>query len=464
MSSLIWFRQDLRLSDNKALAAAAKFKNVFAVFAWNEKTKKIGQNSSWWLHQSLTSLNKDLKNKLNVYNESPEKIISKLCKQNKIEKVFWNRSSISWKIAEEKKVAQALKKINVEFESFNSNYLVDPENLLTKSGGFYKVYTPFFKALKSQNIKKPLNKLNKIVFKKDESNKTKIENLNLLKKDKKATYAQLKKMWKPGEANAKKKLANFINKKLSQYANKRDIPSLNSTSLLSAHFAHGEISPNQAWHASLNSKASSANKLKFCQEIAWRDFCSYLLYHFPDLHKKNFQPKFDKFKWESNSKHLKAWKEGKTGFPIIDAGMRELVQTGTMHNRIRMVTASFLTKNLLIKWQSGEEFFWQNLVDADLASNSFNWQWVAGSGADAAPFFRIFNPVLQTQKFDPEGEYIKKFVPELKLLPKKFIAQPWKAPAEVLKKAKIQLKKDYPLPVVDLDKTRKQALDLYKKI
>jgi deoxyribodipyrimidine photo-lyase len=280
-------------------------------------------------------------------------------------------------------------------------------------------------------------------------------------------YKEIEAQWEPGEEGAANRLQRFINDAATSYQNARNLPAVKGTSLLSPHLHFGEVSPNQAWYAiqgAFENAFDNKDLDVYLSELGWREFSYYLLFHWPEIQHKNFNAKFDHFSWRSSADDLKAWQFGNTGVPIIDAGMRELYQTGYMHNRIRMVVGSFLVKNLLIDWREGERWFWDTLLDADMASNSSGWQWVAGSGADAAPYFRVFNPILQGEKFDKEGEYVKQYCPELKKLPKKFIHKPWEAPAEILKACGIELGKDYPKPIVDLKESRKRALDAFAQL
>jgi deoxyribodipyrimidine photo-lyase len=275
-------------------------------------------------------------------------------------------------------------------------------------------------------------------------------------------HTTINKMWIPGEQGAAKHLSDFLPNGAKEYKNKRDIPDLGATSKLSPHLHFGEISPNQIWYAAidaLNGNIEDAGLDCYLSELGWREFSHYLLFHFPHIPQKNFSPKFENFPWRTDDDALKAWQKGQTGIPIVDAGMRELWQTGTMHNRLRMVVASFLVKNLLIDWRKGERWFWDCLLDADLAANSASWQWIAGTGADAAPYFRIFNPVTQGQRFDPQGHYVKRYCPELSKVPDKFIHNPWDAPQNILDYAGIKLGDNYPKPLVDLKVSRQRALD-----
>lgn len=310
---------------------------------------------------------------------------------------------------------------------------------------------------------KDTTKINAIV---DSENNIAISDLDLIPPNKKSHHKILDSS-NIGELAAQNKLADFINNQLSGYKNGRDYPIKNQTSLLSSHLHFGEISPAQIWE-SVNGlghfHANDSDIEHFLSEVIWREFSCYLLHHFKSLHKDNFNNKFNHFPWTNNLKYLKAWQTGHTGYPIIDAGMRQLWQTGYMHNRVRMVTASFLVKNLNIHWHKGRDWFWDCLVDADLANNSASWQWIAGCGVDAAPYFRIFNPITQGEKFDKKGDYTKQFVPELKNLPDKYLFQPWIAPEDILKSAGVVLGENYPNPIVDLALSRNNALQAYKKL
>jgi deoxyribodipyrimidine photo-lyase len=299
---------------------------------------------------------------------------------------------------------------------------------------------------------------------KDHANTDDIDSLKLLPKIN--WHTKMNSFWQIGEEHAQKRLDSFLKEGLADYHTNRDFPSLPNTSRLSPHLHFGELSPNQIWQAAQKSANNLPKKEAdaFLRELAWREFSYYQLFNFPEISWKNFQSKYDRFPWKHDATLLKAWQQGKTGYPIVDAGMRELWQTGTMHNRVRMIVASFLTKNMLIDWRDGAAWFWNSLVDADLASNSLNWQWVAGCGVDAAPYFRIFNPVLQGKKFDPDGIYTCHFVPELDRLPKKFLFTPWEAPESVLKEAGIVLGTTYPRPLVDLQQSREAALQAYQSI
>jgi len=274
--------------------------------------------------------------------------------------------------------------------------------------------------------------------------------------------------WSPGEASARRKLADFIDEALEGYGVNRDLPGRDTTSLLSPHLRFGEISPRTVWAVVRNAIDKDdrlrADGEKFLSELGWREFSHYLLYHFPEIETDNFNPTFDVFDWRDDARQLDRWQRGRTGYPIVDAGMRQLWQTGYMHNRVRMIVASFLTKHLRLHWRHGEAWFWDTLVDADLASNTANWQWVAGTGADAAPYFRIFNPILQGEKFDPDGEYVRRWLPELSDLPDKVLHRPWEASASVLSAAGITIDGSYPSPIVDHAEARTAALAAFRSL
>ena len=467
--SIVWFRQDLRLSHNYALIEGVKRGKIVPIYVFDDAAPdqfKIGRASKLWLHHSLQSLNESLNNKLNVYVGTASEVIDSIIKEQNVTNVYCNVSYEPWHMKQEIQVELLCKKNEVNYESFNSNFLWDPNQILKKDQTYYKVFSAYKKKSYQHESRELVKKPTRIDAIKDKKNKLSIEDLKLVGSDKQWNQKILD-VWDIGELVAQKKLTKFIKKKLSGYKINRDYPMKNQTSLLSPHLHFGEISPTQIFE-SINkighSYAKNDDIEHFLSEVIWREFSYYLLYHFNSLHKKNFNSKFDKFPWRKNSKLLKAWKEGNTGYPIVDAGMRELSQTGYMHNRVRMIVASFLIKNLNIHWHEGRDWFWDCLVDADLANNSASWQWVAGSGVDAAPYFRIFNPITQGEKFDKHGDYTRKFVPELKNLPDKYLFKPWTASDEILKSAGVILGKNYPYPLVDLPTTRNVALDHYKNL
>jgi deoxyribodipyrimidine photo-lyase len=464
--TLFWFRRDLRIADNPGLFEAAQHGAVLPVYILDiDELPKIGSASRWWLHYSLNALNESLGNKLNVYVGRSKNILLEILQKNAIQAVYWNRCYEPWRIVNDSLIKTTLKNKKIECKSFNGSLLWEPWDVLKKDKTPYKVFTPFYTrgCLQARSPRYPLPKPKKLALLKDPHNPTTLEDLELLPKFK--WDKQMKSYWDIGEHAAKSKLIEFLDDGLQGYKEKRNYPFKKNVSRLSPHLHFGEISPNQAWHgAQAQGLSHGWTKDSYCflSELGWREFSHSLLYHFPDLPNKNFQQKFDNFPWANNPLYLKAWQVGQTGYPIVDAGMRELWQTGYMHNRVRMIVGSFLVKNLLQHWHHGCDWFWDCLVDADLANNSSGWQWIAGSGADAAPYFRIFNPVTQGEKFDPDGQYTRSFVPELNRLPNKYLFKPWEAPENVLKSAGVVLGGTYPNPIVDVTVSRNKALEAYK--
>lgn len=456
-----WFRQDLRLNDNPALSYAATQGCVLPIYILDDDKAgddAMGSVSRVWLHHALQDLNQCLDGKLSFYKGNPSIILPQLIKQYKVQAITWNRCYEPWRIRED----QEMHKLDVETRSFNSALLWEPGEVVKKDGSFYKVFTPFYDAscCAAPEPRVPLTKPKQLDLFHDQASLA-LDQLQLLPKirwDKKITNS-----WHIGESHAHQQLQDFVQEGIQDYKEGRNFPARPCVSRLSPYLHFGHISPNQIWYT-LRSLGSNSDINYFCRELVWREFSYHLLYQYPELPKKNLQHKFNQFPWRHDSRVLTAWKEGRTGFPIVDAGMRELWQTGYMHNRVRMIVASFLVKNLLIDWRLGAQWFWDCLVDADLANNSMNWQWVAGCGVDAAPYFRIFNPTTQGQKFDPNGIYIRQFVPELKNLPDHYLFQPEKAPKQILAEAGIVLGEHYPYPIVDLAASRVRALEIFASL
>ena len=466
-TAIHWFRQDLRLSDNPALDSAAQYETLIPIYILDEVNSgefKMGAASKWWLHQSLTKLNESLDGKLLVYQGNPHEILNKLIEEQEVSYVTWNRCYEPWRIDRDKEIKRNFEDKNVAVESFSASLLWEPWTISKDDGTPYRVFTPFYKkgCLNSEEPRLPAGKVDLSNLYSEDLSSDSITDLNLLPTIK--WYESFEEEWNPGEIGAEQNLNSFLDSGLLNYKEGRNFPSQEFVSRLSPHLHFGEISPNEVWYRAKTKEGISGiekSLAHFHSELGWREFSYYLLYHFPDLPNKNFQEKFDIFPWQENEEFLALWQRGNTGCPIVDAGMRELWQTGYMHNRLRMIVGSFLVKNLLIDWRFGERWFWDCLVDADLASNSASWQWVAGSGADAAPYFRIFNPITQGLKFDPEGEYTKKYVPELRDLPNKYLFSPWEAPENILADAGIELGKNYPKPMVDLKLSRETALEAF---
>ena len=466
--SIHWFRQDLRISDNPALINAAELGEVLPVYIFdtvNSGKHSIGAAQKIWLHYSLEALDKSLGGKLLVYSGDPLDILLKLIAGSETNRVFWNRCYEPWQISRDKNIKAELNKKNIEVESYNGSLLWEPWEVLKQDGSPYKVFTPFFRrgCLSAKEPRLPLGV--PVNFSINDSNLSglAIDELNLLPNKK--WEKKITKKWKIGENAAKLKVTDFIANGLRDYKDGRNYPSQKNVSRLSPHLHWGEVSPNQVWYSAVDSDPGlSRNTDHFLSELGWREFSNSLLYFFPDLPSKNLQSRFDNFEWIEDPKLLEAWQSGSTGFPIVDAGMRELWNTGYMHNRVRMIVGSFLVKNLRLDWRKGADWFWDCLVDADLANNSAGWQWIAGCGADAAPYFRVFNPILQGEKFDKEGHYTKTYLPELTNLPNKYLHAPWMAPELILEQAGIKLGKTYPKPIVDLKLSRERALEAFANL
>ena len=470
--ALVLFRNDLRVADNGALSAAADSgRPVVAAFVLDDESDGVrppGAASRWWLHHSLAVLAEKLYGlgtRLILRRGAMRDVVDDLIADSGADIVLWNRRYAPGGAAIDARMKQELRDRGLRAESFDGELLHEPSRLTTQAGSFYKVFTPFWNALADgPEPRDPIDAPRKL---NGYAGKIASEQIDaLLPLPTTPDWAGgLREAWTPGEDGAQARLEDFLSGDLDGYAEGRDFPGRSATSQLSPHLAHGEITPYQIFAALRGGmNAAASDVAKFRKEVGWREFCHHLLFHNPTLHEANFQPGFDAFPWQADQDALRAWQRGQTGYPIVDAGMRELWQTGTMHNRVRMIVASFLTKHLLIDWREGERWFWDTLVDADPASNPGNWQWVAGSGADAAPYFRIFNPVLQGEKFDGQGRYVRRWVPELEALPGKVLHKPWEASATVLEKAGVTPGKTYPHPIVDHSKARQRALAAYRQM
>jgi deoxyribodipyrimidine photo-lyase len=460
--SIFWFRQDLRLSDNPGLEHACSIGDVLPLYILddiNAKEHAMGQVSKLWLHHSLNALKQSLSGNLHVFSGNPLEILQELCKQHQITDIYWNRTYEPWQIKRDTQIKELLTTQNIQIQSFNASLLWEPWDIKKSDGTPYKVFTPFYRkgCLNAQPPRQPITapKLNYI----ESQPKHQIDDLKLLNPKVLADHSA----WVIGENGAQKRLGDFLHHGIEAYKKGRDFPAMQNVSMLSPHLHFGEISPNQIWEA-VSHLEEDNNVDHFKSELGWREFSYSLLYHNPTLPHQNLQSKFDRFSWIEDPKLLSAWQTGHTGVPMVDAGMRQLLTTGYMHNRVRMIVGSYLVKNLMLDWRHGEKWFWEHLFDADLANNSASWQWVAGCGADAAPYFRIFNPITQGQKFDPQGEYIRTYLPELSQLPNQYIHSPWEAPPDVLSKASITLGEQYPNPIVELKSSRQRALDAFAKL
>ena len=466
---LVWFRQDLRLADNPALRAAAEDgAPVVAAYVLDDEGAgawKRGGASRWWLHHSLASLGRDLSalGASLVLRVGPAaRELDALLEETGASAVYWNRCYEPATRTRDEAIKSSLQARGVEARSFNASLLFEPWTIATQSGGPFKVYSPFARACRAAPAPAaPLAVSGRLARPAAMPGGLPLEALALLPVA--PDWAGgLRASWTPGEAGAQARLATFLAGPIAGYKEERNRPDIEATSRLSPHLHFGEISPRQLWHAAKLREGGGPDH--FVSELLWREFAYHLLHHFPHLPERNWRDDFDAFPWAEDKAGLAAWRRGRTGYPIVDAGMRELWTTGWMHNRVRMIAASFLVKDLLVHWRQGEDWFWDTLVDADLANNAASWQWVAGCGADAAPYFRVFNPVLQGEKFDPAGDYVRRFVPELAKLPAKFIHRPWEADDATLRAAGVDLGRSYPKRIVDHGVARDRALAAFSNL
>ncbi len=460
-----WFRQDLRLSDNPALYKAARHGKVLPLFILDDGNAgeyTMGGASRWWLHHSLASLNNSLGGNLSFYHGNPIDVLCDIVTRFDINAIYWNRCYEPWRIDRDKKIKDHLKK-SLNVESCNGSLLWEPWTIKKDDGTNYKVFSPFYQkgCLQAEQPRKFIPSPSNVKYLRDNDGSVNLNQLKLLPIL--CWNKKLEPNWSIGEKGAHTRFQQFIKEGLSQYKDGRNSPAKPYVSRLSPYLHFGEISPNQLWYT-VQSIGDDKHIDHFCSELGWREFSYSQLYHNPDLPTKNLQPKFNSFPWAKDSDLLRAWEKGQTGIPMVDAGMRQLWQTGYMHNRIRMIVGSFLVKNLRLHWHHGERWFWDTLVDADLANNSASWQWIAGCGADAAPYFRIFNPVTQGKKSDPNGSYVRRFIPEIASLPDKYLFSPWETPNHILKESGIELGNTYPNPIVDLKQSRDAALAAFQSL
>ena len=460
---LFWLRDDFRLIKNDGLIEATKNHDQVVVFyLYKEHTFKEQEAQKWWLSKSLLNFKKtlsDLNINLEIIETNSFKLFfDKLIKRNDFD-IYWNKVYEPDFLKFDEYLSKNLKNKKINYKIFKGNTLNEIDEIKKNDGTPFKVFTPFWRNAEKHFIEKipPKDQIIKKCKKKITYFKNHIKSEKILPK--KNWFKDFEKTWFPEERNALKELKNFVEKKITNYSEGRNFPNIDGTSKLSPFIKFGQIHVITIWNECIKKKTKTIGTTKFLAEIGWREFNHSLINHFPYMLKNNYSKKFDKFPWERNLKFLNAWKKGLTGYPIVDAGMRELSSTGWMHNRVRMIVGSFLVKHLLIDWREGEKYFRNCLLDYSPANNVAGWQWVAGCGADAAPYFRVFNPILQGEKFDKEGAYVKKWVYELKNLPKKFIHKPWEYNQENFK-----LGKDYPFPIVNHEDARAKALNAFKKI
>ncbi len=460
---ILWFRRDLRLHDNPALiaaAAAADGRPVLPVFILDDEApgmRRLGGASRWWLHHSLAALARDLRSReatLVLRRGTAETILADLARETGADAIFANSRPEPDAMARDRALIPALRGRGATLTLTPDSLLFSPRHLVTGSGAPFKVFTPFWRA--AQALGDPPAPQRIPAFRPaPPCSGDDLDGWGLTPTA--PDWAGgLRERWTPGEAAARDRLADFADRELEGYSRRRDLPAADATSRLSPHLTWGEISPRQVWHSIRAREAEQpAEAAKFLSELGWREFSYHLLLASPDLATHNWRDDFDRFPWAGDETGFQAWKRGLTGYPLVDAGMRELRATGYMHNRVRMIAASFLVKHLLTDWRRGEAWFWDNLVDADHASNAASWQWVAGSGADAAPYFRIFNPVLQGERYDPDGTYVRQWVPELGDLPATAIHKPW---------TRATRPRDYPAPIVDHQAARARALGAFQSL
>jgi deoxyribodipyrimidine photo-lyase len=472
-TSLLWLRRDLRLADNPALAAALEGADrllpVYIHAPEEEDPWQPGAASRWWLHHSLTALGAQLAergSRLVIARGETLGTLRRLIQASGAGSCHWNRVYDPALIGRDTRIKQALRADGIDCRSHNAALLFEPWQIKTGAGEPYRVFTPYWRRCQRElaRLPAPLPAPGTLPPVPDGVDGLSVEVLDLLPRI--PWDDGLRECWRPGEAGARELLERFIDGALEGYQDGRDLPARAGTSRLSPHLHFGEIGPRQIVARLAAAGLTGDDADAFVRELGWREFSHQLLYHFPQTPDTPLNPRFADFPWRDGDTEplLQAWQRGRTGIPIVDAGMRELWHTGWMHNRVRMIVASLLTKNLRLPWQSGARWFWDTLVDADLANNTQGWQWSAGSGADAAPYFRIFNPVRQGERFDPDGVYVRRWCPELAQMPKKWLHQPWAAPADVPRDARVNLGRDYPRPIVDLAKTRAEALAAYDQI
>jgi deoxyribodipyrimidine photo-lyase len=467
--AILWFRRDLRLHDNPALALALeRHRYVLPVYIHapdEEAPWSPGAASRWWLHHALTDLAEQLGGRLLIRSGDSLATLRRLVADSGAEAVYWNRLYEPATIARDTQVKQALRDDGVAVDSCNAALLFEPWTVANRQGRPFRVFTPYWKqllaeGLPGQDADQPdlhgrLIGAERLAALGGEA----ADALGLLPRirwDDRIAAA-----WTPSRQGAEARLEEFVATGLPAYEEGRDLPAEDQVSRLSPYLHFGQLGPREVVAAA---RPAGGIAEAFLRELGWREFAAYQLYHFPHTTDQPLDSRFEAFPWREDDDQLAAWQRGRTGIPMVDAGMRQLWALGWMHNRVRMIVASFLTKNLLLPWQAGARWFWDTLLDADLASNSLGWQWTAGSGADAAPYFRVFNPVLQGGKFDSCGEYVRRWVPELGALPDKWLQRPWEAPGEALAEAGIRLGEDYPRPLVDLKASRARALDCWQRL
>ena len=461
---IFWMREDFRLIRNFALSAASKnHENIVVLYVYKENKFKDKNAQRWWIFNSLTNFRSELsKHNINlqiIKSDTYKSFFEKLLNKNDF-CLYWNKIYEPQYLKFDQLLKQKLSQKDIEYKVFKGNILNEFNEIKKSDQTPFKVFTPFWRTAEkfySEKIPSQSGKIEKN-YKKINYFNNEFDEANILPNKK--WYKKFEVNWEVNEKTALNKLQTFLKNNLNEYSGKRNFPNISGTSKLSPYIKHGHIHVETIWHETLKAKMNKNNSSKFLAEIGWREFSHSLINFFPNMIKSNYSKKFDKFPWKKNEKFLEAWKNGLTGYPIVDAGMREMYQTGWMHNRVRMIVGSFLVKHLLIHWKEGEKHFRDCLLDFSEANNISGWQWVAGCGADAAPYFRIFNPILQGEKFDKEGDYVKKWIPEIREVPRKYIHKPW----EYSESKKFKIGISYPNPIVDHQVAREKALNAFKKI
>ncbi|HNQ23636.1 MAG TPA: deoxyribodipyrimidine photo-lyase [Phycisphaerae bacterium] len=473
---IVWFRLDLRVADHAGLvAAAATHAPVLPVYVWapqDEGDWAPGSAARWWLHHSLRRLDGQLRSlgsRLLVRAGRAAGVLATLARESRAGALFFHRRIEPDLIRQETAVQRALADLGVAVHGLHDATLFLPEELRTRGGEAYRVYTPFWRACRARREPAaPLRTPSSLTAPRQWPHSLTIDALGLLPRV--DWTAGLAEAWQPGAEGARRRLRGFLRGAARHYATGREQPGQAGTSRLSPHLHFGEVSVRTVWHAvrkrgRLSAKPGAGQHLDaYLRQLGWREFAYHLLYHFPHTTSEPLRTEFTRFPWTADPRRLRAWQRGETGYPLVDAGLRELWHTGWMHNRARMVVASFLVKHLLISWQEGARWFWDTLVDADLANNTLGWQWAAGCGADAAPYFRIFNPVTQSERFDPQADYLRRWLPELARLPDGWIHSPWAAPVDVLRNAGVRMGETHPAPLVEHNDARRRALAAWRRL
>jgi deoxyribodipyrimidine photo-lyase len=465
MTTVVWFRRDLRTGDNPALTWAAARGKIVPVYVLDDVTPgpwRIGAAQRWWLHHSLATLKSRLGGLVIVAGD-PRELVPDIATRLHADAVVWNRTYEPWAAERDGAVSTALRQRGVEMATLDGGMRAEPWEV-SNGGGPYKVFSAYWRAAQKRPLQPPLPTPTELDVAHPPGIGVSLAALGLLPV--RPNWALgWEDLWQPGEAGAEARLRHFLAHGLDGYASLRDRPDLDHTTRLSPHLHMGEISSRQVLAALRDTRnGSEADHTKLASEIGWREFAWHIQHFFPEFHERHWRSGFDAYPYRNDPDVLAAWQRGQTGYPLVDAGMRQLWQTGWMHNRVRMVVASFLTKHLMIDWRKGEAWFWDTLVDADLANNAMGWQWVAGSGVDAAPYFRVFNPAAQGARFDPDGAYVRRWCPELAGLPTAHLHAPWEAPPLVLTAAGVRLGETYPTPIVEHGAARAEALAGYQRM